>query len=332
MTLLEKSWYKKRGWTLLLAPAAGLFQAVAFVRRRALQGRYQGKGYGVPLIVIGNISVGGTGKTPLIIALARQLKDRGIRAGIVSRGYGGNAGSQAMAVTGQTAVEQCGDEALLIARRTGCPVVVCADRVAAVEHLLAQNELDLILSDDGLQHYRMHRDAEIVVIDGKRGLGNGLCLPAGPLREAPRRLQDVDWVVVNGGQRKSSLQGILPAGLAVSDMTLQAKQFTRVGSGETISIEQWCHGQSVHALAGIGNPERFRDTLVALGLKPQLHSFPDHHQFVAGDLCFDDDWPVAMTAKDAVKCEDLAANDCWFLEVEAIVAPELLQFIENKID
>jgi len=193
----------------------------------------------------------------------------------------------------------------------------------------------VILSDDGLQHYRLHRDMEIVVIDGQRGLGNGCCLPAGPLRESPRRLHSVDGIVINGlgneGQAEFSLAHTEALQVPIYPMTLQPSQFTNLVSGEAISSEQWCHEQSVHAVAGIGNPERFRDTLIALGLKPQLHSFPDHHSFVAADINFDNDWPVVMTAKDAVKCESLNNSESWYLEVEAMISSELLQMVSDKI-
>ena len=335
MNALEKAWYRKPSWPQVFLPLAGLFQAVTALRKRILQNRYQGKAFRVPVVIIGNINIGGTGKTPLIIALARQLDAIGIKAGIVSRGYGGNAGPLPMSVLATSSVQQCGDEALLIARRTACPVVVCADRVAAVNHLLAENEVDVILSDDGLQHYRLHRDVEIVVIDGQRGLGNGHCLPAGPLRESPRRLHSVDGIVINGlendGLAEFSLANHEALQVQTYPMTLKPSQFTNLVSRKIVNAEQWCHGQSVHAVAGIGNPERFRDTLIALGLKPELHRFPDHHSFTAADINFDDDWPVVMTAKDAVKCESLNNSECWFLEVEAIIPSELLEIISDNI-
>ncbi len=344
MNFLDKTWYAKPGWTQVFTPLAWLFEAVSVLRRRSLQNRYQGKAYSVPVVIIGNINVGGTGKTPLIIALTKQLNEAGIRPGVVSRGYGGKAGLQAISVTKSSSVEQCGDEALLIARRTGCPVVVCADRVAAVNHLIAHNEIDLILSDDGLQHYRLHRDIEIVVIDGQRGLGNGRCLPVGPLREMPRRLNDIDAVVVNGSVKNgvginSKLEAVLTAAnIQQFPMTLKATQFINLSSGETVDAVQWARGlkqgpsgQPVHAVAGIGNPERFRDTLAALGLKPQLHRFPDHHAFTISDLKFDDDWPVVMTAKDAVKCESFNDSRHWLLEVEAQIPAGMLKIIKDKL-
>jgi tetraacyldisaccharide 4'-kinase len=339
MNALEKAWYRKSSWSQVFLPLAWLFQTVTGLRKGILQRRYQGKAFRAPVVIIGNINIGGTGKTPLIIALARQLGAEGMKAGIVSRGYGGNAGPQPMSVLATSSVEQCGDEALLIARRTACPVVVCADRRAAVEYLLAENEVNVILSDDGLQHYRLHRDLEIVVIDGQRGLGNGRCMPAGPLRESPRRLHSVDGIVINGSVNGSANSEPAKFSMAHTEalqvqtypMTLKPSQFINLVSRENVSAEQWCHGQSVHAVAGIGNPERFRDTLIMLGLNPLLHGFPDHHPFTAADINFDDDWPVVMTAKDAVKCESLNNRDSWFLEIDAMIPSELVQIISKKI-
>jgi tetraacyldisaccharide 4'-kinase len=326
MMALQQAWYRKNSWTVLLSPIAWLFQALALTRRYILQSRYQQKHYPVPVIVIGNIAVGGTGKTPLVIALAKQLSERGVRPGIVSRGYGGNVGSEPQRVSANSSVEQCGDEAVLMARQIDCPVVVCPDRVAAIHHLLAEKDVDVILSDDGLQHYKMHRDMELVVIDGQRGLGNGKCLPAGPLRESARRLSGVDYIVVNGSHDDLEI----PNGESAIQMKLKARTIINLSTADETDVSQWCHGQFVHAVAGIGNPERFRDTLTTLGLRPQLHRFPDHHRFVEGDLDFDDDWPIIMTAKDAVKCELLAGPNCWFLAVEAEVPSDLAGYIIDE--
>lgn len=341
MTALERAWYKIPSWSVLLMPLAWLFQAVASIRRYWLQRRYQGHGYAVPVVVIGNISVGGTGKTPLIIALAKELIEQGIKPGVVSRGYGGSGASSAaggvghrrpMSVTENSAVEQCGDEALLIARRTGCPVVVCADRVAAIHHLLAEHTVDIVLSDDGMQHYRMHRDLEIAVIDGVRGLGNRLCLPAGPLREPPRRLRSVDMVVINGGSGDVVSPGDVAEHSLICQMALCPDKFVNLHSGEALGVKAWPRGQVVHAVAGIGNPQRFFDSLTELGLVLRLHPFADHHRFAVEDIRFDDDLPVIMTAKDAVKCESLADARCWRLEVVAVSPVELVQSICDKLD
>jgi tetraacyldisaccharide 4'-kinase len=331
MTALQEAWYSKHSWTVLLAPLAWLFQAGGVIRRKVLQHTHQGRPYAVPVVVIGNINVGGTGKTPFVIGLARALLSKGIKPGIVSRGYGGVARSRPLSIIADSPVVAGGDEALLMARRTNCPLVVCVDRDAAVRHLLRENGVDVILSDDGLQHYRMHRDVEIAVVDGKRGLGNRFCLPAGPLRESPRRLNTVDWIVVNGGVGEAKNGLGLPDNPACSPMSLRPVEFRNILSGEATDARHWPYGERVHAVAGIGNPRRFADTLQALGMDPQLHCFPDHHKFRAEDINFGDENWVIMTAKDAVKCEFIANDKCWFLEVEAEVPTELVEFIVNKI-
>ncbi|MBT5003575.1 MAG: tetraacyldisaccharide 4'-kinase, partial [Porticoccaceae bacterium] len=198
----EKRWlnacYSNSSWLLLLAPLSWLFSLISAVRRLILQRLYQGRPFSVPVAVVGNISVGGSGKTPLIIALVKALNKLGYTAGVISRGYGGAASAYPLRVTTGTPVDQSGDEPLLIAQSCGCPVVVDPDRVRAVEFLLHETSCDIVLSDDGLQHYRLHRDIEIAVVDATRGLGNGRMLPSGALRESPSRLSQVDFVVLNG--------------------------------------------------------------------------------------------------------------------------------------
>lgn len=320
---ITRSWYAPRGWTLLLLPLAGLFRVAAALRRWWLRGRDGGRRLAAPVIVVGNIAVGGTGKTPLIIALAESLRSTGLRPGVISRGYGGRAGAQPCVVTADSSADAVGDEPLLIATVTGCPVVVGADRRRAAVHLLAGSPVDLILSDDGLQHYGLHRDLEIVVIDADRGLGNGHCLPAGPLREPAARLASVDIVVVNG-------VGFVPP-RSFSTMRIVPLHFRHLASGELIKPEDWPHGPAIHAVAGIGNPARFATTLAELGLIPRLHAFPDHHRFSAADLDFGDTLPVVMTAKDAVKCTAYAGPRLWVLDVAAQLPEEMLTLLLDRI-
>ncbi|HAD10620.1 MAG TPA: tetraacyldisaccharide 4'-kinase [Porticoccaceae bacterium] len=334
MSGIEKAWYGKPGGFSLLLPFSWLYRLVAAIRKSFQQARYQGKDWPVPVVVIGNISVGGTGKTPLLIALTKSLAARGIKPGVVSRGYGGSAGASPLTVNASTSVRQAGDEALLIARRANCPVVVCSDRRAAVDKLLNENQVDIILSDDGLQHYRMHRDMEVVVIDKQRGLGNGYCLPVGPLRETAGRLHSVDAVVINGADEDDA--GVCMAGLSDSPvkaygMELKPTVLVNLVSGEKQEASSWS-GREVHGVAGIGNPARFEATLNELNLKPRFRAFPDHHNFSVADLAFDDDLPIIMTGKDAVKCESFASEHCWYLDVEAEIPEELVCIIGNKID
>ncbi len=250
----------------------------------------------VPVVIVGNISVGGTGKTPLTLWLAQQLIENGWHPGIVSRGYTKATEQKKKTlheVTSDDSADEVGDEPLLMAQRALCPVWIGRDRPAAAQALLdAHPECDIILSDDGLQHYRLQRDAEIVVVDGARRFGNGLLLPAGPLREPVSRLQEVDAVVVNGGEAQGDefamrLEGTSFYNLLNPEMVVSAGEFA---------------GQRLHAIAGIGHPQRFFAHLEHLGLSAQRHAFPDHHRYTASDIAFDDADAILMTEKDAVKC------------------------------
>ncbi|XOV88742.1 MAG: lipid A export permease/ATP-binding protein MsbA [Pseudomonadota bacterium] len=325
---LLQAWYSTAGWTALLTPLALIYTAVARFRRRRLTARQWLPP--VPLVIVGNINVGGTGKSPLVLWLANQLVLKGMRPGIVSRGYGGRAAAYPLEVTALTDPTQSGDEPVMIARRTGCPVVVDPDRVAAVQYLLAEHECDIVLCDDGLQHYALGRHVEIVVLDGSRGLGNGRCLPAGPLREPPARLAEADFVVVNGGGDGSSLLPVAGIG-----MRLEPVAFVNVSSGERRALDDASFGGTVHAVAGIGNPERFFRTLRALGLNLLEHSFEDHHRFKLAELTFGDTLAVVMTEKDAIKVRqlrpELLHQNFWYLEVDAHLPAQFLNDLQNRL-
>lgn len=324
---LTRAWYNSSWWLVFLLPTAWLFSLLSGLRRRRLQSQYQGRAFAVPVAIVGNISVGGSGKTPLIIALVKALNARGYRVGVVSRGYGGRAQSYPLDVVEGLSAAQCGDEPLLIAQACRCPVVVAPDRVAAVERLLETDNCDLILSDDGLQHYRLHRDIEIAVVDAARGLGNRYCLPAGPLRESAQRLNQVDFVLVNGGSDNSASGAALPmpsANIQSHHIALQPSVFRHLASGKTVAPCDWMESSSVHAVAAIGNPERFAATLETLGLAVDLIGCDDHQPLQLADLSFDDDRPVIITAKDAVKYADTVTDRIWVLEVEMIVPTEFV--------
>jgi subfamily B ATP-binding cassette protein MsbA len=310
--LIVDAWYNDATWVKFLTPVALLFQLIAATRKRWLSRRAVWKPK-VPVIVVGNISVGGTGKSPLVIGLVNYLQSMGLNPGIVSRGYGGKNASYPVEVTVSSRSDEVGDEPLMIFNRTGCPVVVDPNRVRATQALLEQHECDVIVSDDGLQHYALHRDIEIAVIDGERGLGNGLCLPAGPLREPPARLKQVDLVVINGDNNplKGSIQ-------STSFMELIATRLINLKTRECLGLESLA-GLTVHAVAGIGNPERFFVSLRSLGSTVIPHQFPDHHNFTSADLLFEDDLLVVMTEKDAVKIDvqALVNDQFWYLEVDA---------------
>lgn len=306
MGRLEASWYRPAWFTGLLLPLAWLFCLLVALRRLLYRlGVLPSHRLPVPVIVVGNISVGGTGKTPLVIALVELLRAQGWRPGVISRGYGGQAASWPQRVTADSEPRLIGDEPLLIARRTHAPLAVGPDRIASAQRLLAEEAIDILISDDGLQHYRLQRDVEVAVVDATRGTGNGLCLPAGPLREPRSRLRSVDLVVSNG-EGGGAVTMVLEAGTprAVAD------------AGRERPLQSF-RGAKVHAVAGIGNPPRFFAMLEQAGLTITPHPFPDHHAYQPGDLAFGDDAPILMTEKDAVKCAAMDDARLWYIPVTA---------------
>lgn len=319
---LDQLWYRAEAAPALLRPLASLYGSIAGrVARRGKAGAVQ---LPVPVIVVGNITVGGTGKTPFVLWLVEQLRARGWNPGVISRGYGGSAPSYPLRVSATTDPSWAGDEPALIARRLDVPVAVAPDRVAAARLLLDAGEADILVTDDGLQHYRLARDIEICVVDGSRGLGNGSLLPAGPLREPPQRLQQVDLVVVNGG-------GWRAPGLNAVDMQLRTVEAVSLDSGERRPLSAFAGGR-VHAVAGIGNPQRFFASLRAAGLDPIPHPFPDHHDYTAMDLAFDGAEPVLMTEKDAVKCGELVQPRLWYVPAQAVLAAEGVALVQQLLD
>jgi tetraacyldisaccharide 4'-kinase len=314
--------------TLLLLPLSALF-ALAAAARRALYARgvLKRERLPVPVIVVGNIAAGGAGKTPLTVWLAHALTARGYRPGVLARGVGGAARAP-RAVDAHSDPAQVGDEPVLLARRCAAPVWVGRDRPAAGRALLAAHpEVDVLLCDDGLQHYRLARDAEIVVVDGARGLGNGLPLPAGPLREHASRLRGVCAVVINGGGQDELRRDLdVPA----LDMHLLPVRLRNLARPEQVVEPGRFKAREVHAAAGIADPERFFRTLEALGMHVSRHPFPDHHAFRREDLPFVG--TLAMTEKDGVKCAAFASEDWWQLEVEAQVPDALTERLLACLD
>ncbi|MEM9057227.1 MAG: tetraacyldisaccharide 4'-kinase [Pseudomonadota bacterium] len=303
---LQKLWYSGSPVGLLLVPLGWLFRGAVAARRWLFRRGWLASSHpGVPVVVVGNVTVGGTGKTPLVLWLVETLRRHGYQPGVISRGYGAVRLTEPRLVTADAPVEAVGDEPLLIARRTGAPVVVFPDRLAAARLLLTQG-VDVIVADDGLQHYRLARDVELAVIDGERGLGNRRCLPAGPLREPPARLREVDAVVVNGGKKASGRIA----------MALEFGEARALHGEETRPLSSF-RGQAVHALAGIGNPGRFFRQLEAAGLNVAGHAFPDHARIDAAALAFSDGAPVLMTEKDAVKCPPMSERRYWYVPVDA---------------
>jgi tetraacyldisaccharide 4'-kinase len=316
----ERHWYRLSWLSLALAPLAAVFGAGVRLRRFAFRaGWLPVDRLPVPVVVVGNLVAGGTGKTPLVLWLVAALRARGFLPGVVSRGYGGaNAVPQAVAAAGAT--ERYGDEPVLLADRSDAPVWIGRDRAAAGRALLAVHpHCDVLVCDDGLQHYRLGRDFEIAVED-ERGLGNGFLFPAGPLREPASR--PVDAVVLNGAPPR-------PGAFA---MRLEPAGFRRVADpGAAVVASEALRGRRLHAVAGIGNPRRFFATLEALGLAFTPHAFPDHHAFTARDLEYPDCDAVLMTEKDAVKCRRFARTDLLALRVEARVDERLADAIAARI-
>ncbi|MBI3545514.1 MAG: tetraacyldisaccharide 4'-kinase [Gammaproteobacteria bacterium] len=324
MHWLERHWYRKTPLSFLLLPLSWCYCLLMGLRRGLYRfGIFPTVKLNAPVIVVGNISVGGTGKTPLVIWLADFLRQQGMHPGIVLRGYGGSASHWPQLVTSNFDPDVVGDEAVMLARQSNCPVAADPDRVRAAQLLVREHQCDVIISDDGLQHLRLARDIEIAVIDGARRFGNGYCLPAGPLREPLSRLRDVSLRIVNGEAQAGEL-----------GMTLTETGLCRVNAPDIYATIGSFRGEAVHAVAGIGNPARFFAYLRQLGLKTLEHAFPDHHRFVARDIRFDDHRPVIMTQKDAVKCERFADDNTWYLAVEAKpdarVGAEILRRLQNR--
>ena len=333
---LEREWQRLGGGALVLAPLAIVFRVGTTIRRFLYRARILRQWHArVPVIVVGNITVGGTGKTPLVLAIIAMLQSRGWNPGVVARGYGRVPRREhdplgvASVYPDIATPEHFGDEPVLIARRARVPVFIGADRPAAARALLeAHREVDVLVSDDGLQHYALGRDVEIAVVDGERGFGNGLPLPAGPLREPVSRLREVDAVVVNG-ERDDAM-----GAKRRFTMRLDAECFTALAGNREATVEEFvaaARGKRVVAIAGIGNPGRFFDLLARLGIAARRIAFADHHAYQPAELRLPDAELIVMTEKDAVKCAAFADARMWSLRVEAIVPSEFDEFLMSRI-
>jgi tetraacyldisaccharide 4'-kinase len=303
---LNRIWYDRAAPPWWMLPLSLAYGAAAGSRRYLYAKRLRkSTRMSTPVVVVGNLSVGGTGKTPLVCWLVARLTELGFKPGVVTRGYGGSSGNLRL-IERSDDPDVVGDESILLARRTGVPVAIGRDRPAASQ-LLVNAGCDVVVSDDGLQHYALARDCEIAVIDGDRRFGNGWLLPAGPLRESPARLAAADAIVVNGG--RALLDGAF-------SMRLEAKSALSVIGGAAMALDEFA-GRSVHAVAAIGNPERFFNMLRAHGIEVVGHPLPDHARLQAADISFSDQRPVLMTEKDAVKCERIAGPLHWYVPVTA---------------
>lgn len=322
MKRIDAYWYSQNPVAWLLLPVTAFYFLIVSVRRLLYRIHFfKSFKLPVPVVIIGNISVGGTGKTPLLISLCELLKKQGYRPGVISRGYGGNFEGEHVVESNDEA-SMIGDEPYMIFKRTACPLVVGRDRVAAAQRLLEKKDCDIILSDDGLQHYRLQRDIEIAVIDTSRGLGNGFCLPSGPLRETKSRLDSVDIVIDHCSDKNSVCRN--------DNFSLQFLNVVNLASGEERVIESFS-AQLVHAVAGIGHPERFFEQLRNCGLTVIEHAFPDHYAYKKNDFNFDDDFSILMTEKDAVKCQSFKNPRLWYVPVSAELSEHLVQKFLSKV-
>lgn len=316
-------WYSRTWPRYTLMPLMWLYHAAILLRSYAYgRGWKPSNRYPVPVIVVGNITVGGSGKTPLVIWLVDFLRKAGYKPAIITRGYRGKASSWPQQVRPDSDPVVVGDEAVLLARRCDCPIAVGPDRSASVEALLQHTDCNIIISDDGLQHYALERDIEIAVVDAVRRYGNGCLLPAGPLREPVERLEKVDFIVSNGIAERGEYA-----------MNLRLDTACNLVTGEARELNKFID-TTVNAVAGIGNPKRFFSALQQQGLKLYEHAFADHHHFKAHDLEFDNTAPVLMTEKDAVKCKRIAHSHYWYVPIEAELnkhfGPRLLAALEKK--
>lgn len=330
---LHRVWYEGASNYQMLLPLSGLYWLLITLRRclygLGILGRHRAI---VPVIIVGNITAGGTGKTPVTIWLAGELQKRGFKAGIVSRGYGGSKSSTSMRVDTASDPDVVGDEPVLLAKRTGCTVVVDSNRARAAQ-MLVDDGVNVIIADDGLQHYRLERTYEICVIDGARGLGNRFLLPAGPLRETIARLGEVDQVLING-RRGDNVAELTAVEQNAIEFELVAREITRLNGSLTRPIEGFS-GTTVHAVAAIGNPARFFDMLRAHGIQVIEHAFRDHARLSVNDLRFGDDFEILMTEKDAVKLDATSSDKYWTvpvdLEIDPVLSSPWLEQIESRL-
>ena len=304
----------------LLLPLSGIFYLLVQLRFWLYKvGFFKIYVSEIPVIVVGNITVGGTGKTPIVMAMVKHFESQGKTVGVVSRGYKGNYSDEILEVTSATTPQECGDEPALIAQNTNAKIVVAKKRSEAVKHLTKNEKVDVIISDDGLQHYAMGRDIEIAVIDGVNRFGNGFFLPAGPLREPVKRLKSVDMIINNGASQDGELS-----------CEIKAESFVNIANAESQPLTYF-KDKECYAVAGIGDPTKFFKLLADLGVRSKNKAFVDHHKFVAEDFVFAKDYPVIMTSKDCVKCRHFATDQMWYLAVHAELNSDFYQQLESKL-
>lgn len=316
-------WYQKSFWALLLFPLSLVFRGIVCFRRYLYtKGFMKSTVFPVPVIVVGNITVGGTGKTPAVLGIIELLKEEGYKPGIVSRGYGKEFPKKLTWVTEKSTPTSVGDEAILLQQRSNVPMVVGANRRQAVKELLARSDCDIVISDDGLQHYALARQLEIVVVDATRQFGNGFLLPAGPLREPLKRLKSVDMVLYN-----TETSPTMPYSMMLFPQALVSHHNPMLEK----PLREFA-GKTVHGVAGIGNPKRFFNLLRTYGLMVIEHPFPDHYVYESRDLSFKEDLPIIMTEKDSVKCKEFKRNNLWYVPVQTHFSPVFVDDFKKHVN
>ncbi|CAM4467293.1 MAG: Tetraacyldisaccharide 4'-kinase [Legionellaceae bacterium] len=325
--LILKLWYTKNIFSYLLLPFSFIFYLIIITRKYLYQKNIiTKKTLPLPVIIVGNITVGGNGKTPLVIWLANFLKKQGYKPGIISRGYGGKPSTNPIYVTAESDPRLVGDEPIIIAKQTHCPTAIATKRIDAAQLLLTQKNCNILISDDGLQHYSLSRTIEIAVIDNERKMGNGFLLPAGPLREPITRLKEIDFTISLG---KEIFTPIFSPSFC---MQYVPEQLINIQMESTQCSIHDFKGKKIHVIAGIGNPDRFFKQLTELGLDIIAHSFPDHYPFTSNDFNFlEKDLPIIMTEKDAIKCRAFAKKEWWYLPVKTIISPEFETHLLKKL-
>ncbi len=325
--IITNAWYNSAKWLYLLWPLSLIFAVIVELRRLCFKYHFFSVYRSpLPVVIVGNIALGGTGKSPLVCYLVEALRKQGYRPGIVSRGYGAKLDkNEVREVFRDSMASDVGDEPLMLKRRLDCPVFVSPNRVLAVQ-FLEKMACDIVISDDGLQHYALDRDIEICVFDGARKWGNGHLLPMGPLREPIHRIHELDFVVLNGTTNQDNTENLAVA----INMDLQLQQAINLQDGQTRALHEFV-SSPVHAVAGIGNPERFFRTLEQADLEVCRHAFPDHYAYQQDDFDFSSALPILMTEKDAVKCQTFALNDAWYVPVQANLNADLTAMIINKL-
>lgn len=331
---IEKFWYSPSWLKWICLPLSLPFLLIVWLKRQLYQlGLFSSNQFSVPVLVVGNVTVGGTGKTPFISYLANRFKQQGIKVGIVSRGYLSEAKTYPHLVSQDDTVKCVGDEAFMLFKQLALPLAIDANRSRAVEHLIEQFELDLIISDDGLQHYKMGRQFECMLVDSTREFGNGLCLPFGPLREPSSRKHSVDYVIQNGG--KEFVQSIADIGIPKAIMKIVTQGLIHIKSGEKVSLSNLRESR-VNAVCGIGNPSRYFDSLSVLCDEIEPIVFSDHHAFVESDFADFNNDIVIMTEKDAVKCQEFAKDNWYYLQIGASIEAEsdqhMIETIVNQLN